>query len=169
MQTDEFLDLVDENDIVVASRPRSEIYAENLHNFRVINAFLVNGKGEIWTPRRTAHKRIFPLALDMSVGGHVESGETYDEAFARETLEELRIDIAKVPWRLLAYLSPAPGGVRPRQFMKVYEISGDETPDYNRDDFIESFWLRPREILNRIEAGEAAKGDLSALVTRFYL
>jgi isopentenyl-diphosphate delta-isomerase len=87
MQTDEILDLVDENDIVVASRPRSEIYAENLHNFRVINAFLVNGNGEIWTPRRTAHKRIFPLALDMSVGGHVESGETYDEAFARETLK----------------------------------------------------------------------------------
>jgi len=122
MQMDELLDLVDENDIVVASRPRSEIYAENLHNFRVINAFLVNAKGEIWTPRRTAHKRIFPLALDMSVGGHVESGETYDEAFARETFEELRIDIAKVSWRLLAYLRPAPGGVRPRQFMKVYEI-----------------------------------------------
>lgn len=61
------------------------------------------------------------------------------------------------------------GGVRPRQFMKVYEIRGDETPDYNRDDFIESFWLSPREILNRIEAGEAAKGDLSALVKRFYL
>lgn len=44
---DEFLDLVDENDNVVGKKKRSEVYAERLSNFRVVNAFVVNQKGEI--------------------------------------------------------------------------------------------------------------------------
>lgn len=88
---DEFLDLVDENDNVVGKKKRSEVYAEHLSNFRVVNAFVVNTKGEIWIPRRVADKRIFPLCLDMSMGGHVESGESYEDTLKRETQEELKL------------------------------------------------------------------------------
>ena len=76
--SDEFLDLVDENDNVIGQKRWSEVYAEHFSNFRVVNAFVINSKGEIWIPRRSAHKRIFPLCLDMSMGGHVESGESYE-------------------------------------------------------------------------------------------
>jgi isopentenyldiphosphate isomerase len=55
----------------------------------VLNAFLVNDYGQIWIPRRSSLKRIFPLCLDMSVGGHVVSGESYEEAFRRELLVQL--------------------------------------------------------------------------------
>jgi len=75
---DEFLDLVDEDDNVIGQKKRSEVYAEHFSNFRVVNAFVINSKGEILIPRRTADKRIFPLCLDMSMGGHVESGESYE-------------------------------------------------------------------------------------------
>ena len=103
---DEYLDLVDENDNVVGKKKRSEVYAENLSNFRVVNAFVVNSKGEIWIPRRAENKRIFPLCLDMSMGGHVESGETYEKMLKRETQEELNIDTDKAQVRLLGHLSP---------------------------------------------------------------
>lgn len=66
---DEYLDLVDPDDKVIGRKKRSEIYAEHNTNFRVVNLFIVNSKGEIWFPRRTEHKRIFPLCLDMSMGG----------------------------------------------------------------------------------------------------
>ncbi|MDZ4286214.1 MAG: NUDIX hydrolase, partial [Candidatus Sungbacteria bacterium] len=65
---DEFLDIVDENDNVIGTKKRSEVYAEHLSNFRVVNAFVRNSKGELWIPRRSADKRIFPLCLDMSMG-----------------------------------------------------------------------------------------------------
>lgn len=163
---DEFLDLVDENDNVVGKKKRSEIYAENLSNFRVVNAFVVNSKGEIWIPRRPADKRVFPLCLDMSMGGHVESGETYGDALKRETQEELNIDTDKVACRLLGHLTPQKDGVS--AYMNVYEMKMDETPDYNKSDFVEYFWLTPKAFFERIANGEKTKSDLPKLVNIFY-
>lgn len=52
----------------------------NLSNYRVVNVFVINSSGKIWIPRRHSNKAHFPLAFDMSIGGHVESGETYEAA-----------------------------------------------------------------------------------------
>lgn len=163
---DEYLDLVDENDNVTGKKKRSEVYAENLSNFRVVNAFVVNSKGEIWVPRRAANKRIFPLCLDMSMGGHVESGESYEETLKREIQEELNIDTDKTQVRLLGHLLPQKDGVSAN--MNVYEIKMDETPNYNKSDFIEYFWLTPKALFEKIANGEKTKGDLPKLVKIFY-
>lgn len=163
---DEFLDIVDENDTVVGKKKRSEVYAEHLSNFRVVNAFAVNSKGEMWIPRRSAGKRIFPLCLDMSMGGHVESGETYEDALKRETEEELNIDTDKADVRLLGHLTPQKDGVS--AYMNVYEIKMDEASDYNKSDFVEYFWLTPKALFDRIANGEKTKGDLPKLVKIFY-
>ena len=161
VEADEFLDLVGENDVVIGRKRRSQVYAQGLHNFRVINAFIRNSKRELWIPRRTVNKRIFPLCLDVSVGGHVESGETYEQAFRRETKEEINLKVGFVPYIFLGNLTPRKHGVS--AFMNVYEIQSEQTPGYNKDDFVESFWLQPKELLARIESGEKAKDDLPKL------
>lgn len=166
MHPEEYLDLVDENDQVVGKELRSTIYANGWKNFRVVNVFLKNSKGQLWIPRRTAHKAIFPSALDFSAAGHVSSGETYDEAFAKEVQEELGIDVAHVPHKLLGYFTPKDGVVL---FTKTYEIESDETPKFNPDDFSEYYWLTPQEVLTKIEQGDYAKPDIPLLIKRFYL
>lgn len=160
------LDLVDEHDHVIGKKKRSDVYAEGLRNFRVVNAFVVNSKGQLWIPRRSAHKRVFPLCLDMSMGGHVESGERYEETFKRETAEELHIDTDTADVRLLGFLTPREHDVS--AFMQVYEIRRDEAPEYNTDDFIEYFWLQPEAVLEKIAQGDKAKSDLPKLVRIFY-
>lgn len=166
MYNDEWLDLVDEEDNVIGKKLRSAVYAEGLSNFRVVNAFIVNAQGELWIPRRGPHKKIFPNALDMSMGGHVESGESYDESFRRETAEELNIDIDRVTWKFLDKLTPHGDGVS--AFMKVYAIEQDDAPAYNPDDFTGAEWLSPAALRARIAAGEATKGDLPKILERFY-
>jgi isopentenyldiphosphate isomerase len=164
---DEILDIVNEQDIIVGQKSRSEIYQKGIVNFRVVNAFLRNSQKEIWIPRRTAHKKIFPLCLDVSMGGHVETGESYEDALQRELKEELNLELKQVKYSLLGYLNPYQHNVS--AFMKVYEILTDVTPIYNPNDFIESFWLTPQAVLDKIRDGMAAKSDLPKLIRLFYV
>lgn len=164
---EEYLDLVDENDNVIGKEKRSIIYENKLSNYRVINAFIVNSEGRLWIPRRTANKKIYPSSLDMSVGGHVEAGSTYEETLAKEAMEELNVDVTKVPHKELGYFKAGELGLS--SFMKVYEIRQNEVPDFNPEDFIEYYWLTPKKLIDKIENGDSAKSDLSILVKSLYL
>ncbi|MBD2731689.1 NUDIX domain-containing protein [Nostoc sp. FACHB-892] len=166
IQDDEILDIVDESDCVVGQKKRSEIYRQGVCNFRVVNAFVVNSLGQLWIPRRSAHKTIFPLCLDVSMGGHVETGETYEDALQRELKEELNLELNMVNVRPLGYLIPYQYQVS--AFMKVYEIELDLNPEYNKNDFIESFWLSVNDLIEWLNSGEPAKSDLLKLVKIFY-
>ncbi len=165
-EEDELLDIVDEHDQVIGQKLRSAVYEQRLHNFRAVNAFIINSSGKLWIPRRTATKKLKPLALDMSVAGCVKSGETYNEAFARELFEEVNLSTHNITFARLGKLTPA--NHRTSAFVMVYEIKSDESPNYNRNDFIEYYWFSPQELIDRINAGEPAKTDLSTVVKLFY-
>lgn len=165
--TEEILDLVDESDNVIGTKSRANIYAEKLKNYRVVNGFVVNKEGKLWIPRRTADKKIFPLCLDMSVAGHVESGEDYDGALRRELKEELSLNLNKVSYKILGKLNPYKDQIS--SFMTIYEIKADEVSNYNKEDFIEATWLTPKELIEKINSGDKAKDDLPKLIQKFYL
>ena len=162
---DEWLDEVDENDVVLGQITKNDAWSTG-KRIRVINAFVVNADGLIWVPRRTQHKTMFPNCLDVSVGGHVGAGESYEAAFKRETMEELNLNPNQLEWHEIASFSPLETTLS--AFMRVYQISYESTPDYNRDDFSESFWLQPKDLERRILSGEPAKGDLLELVRLVY-
>lgn len=164
---EEILDLVDNEDTVIGTLERSKVHAADLHNFRVINAFLINDAGKLWIPRRTADKSLFPLHLDVSVGGHVSSGETYEIAFRREMREEVGLDLDNLVYEDLGLLFPHTHGVS--AFMHVYKFFYNNVPPYNKKDFVEYFWLTPSELKNLIKNGDdQAKGDLSLLLEFFF-
>jgi isopentenyl-diphosphate delta-isomerase len=162
----EILDLVDNEDTVIGILERSQVYAANLHNFRVINAFLINEAGKLWVPRRTAQKRLFPLHLDVSVGGHVSSGETYEIALRREMQEEVGLDLDDLVYEDLGRLLPHTHGVS--AFMHVYKFFYNDVPPYNKNDFMEYFWLAPNELKERIKNGDPSKSDLPLLLDFFF-
>lgn len=86
----EYLDIVDEDDRVLDSRPRSECLDKGLLH-RAITIFITNSAGEIFIQKRTRYARFYPGRWGPSVGGHVSSGESYSLAAKRELKEELGI------------------------------------------------------------------------------
>ena len=164
--SEEILDLVNENDEVIGQIRRGDAYAQGVTNFRVIDAFIQNSEGKLFIPRRQMSKKMFPGRLDTSVGGHVEHGETYEKAFAKEAAEELNIDITQFPYRELGKMTPQNDSTA--AFITVYEIQSNETPQYNNDDFSEHYWLTPEEIISRLERGDTAKGNLPKILKKFY-
>ncbi len=162
---DELLDLVSENDVVIRSELRSVIETQHLKWIRAVCAFVINSRGQLWIPRRHPSKRLLPLHLDMSVSGHVQAGETYEQALFRETQEEINLDLTHAQWKLLPRLTPQEHGSF--AFLHTYAIYQDESPDYNKHDFIDAQWLYPEELLALIEQGEKAKQDLTVALRNF--
>ena len=161
----EYLDMVDTNDQVIGRALRSTVYKENGSNFRVVNGFLKNGEGKLWIPTRTNSKRIFPNALDFSIGEHVESGESYDDALRRGAREELHLDIEETGYSFVGKLTPTDGTA---SFMHVYEIASDTEPFYNKSDFSEGTWFSSDELQTSIKNGTAVKSDLIVVLNKFY-
>ena len=85
--TEEQVVIVDEENEVTGSAPRSRMRAERLCH-RAVYVFVYNSDGELCIQERTMNKDIWPGCYDLAAGGVVAAGEDYDTAAARELEEE---------------------------------------------------------------------------------
>jgi len=88
----ESFSIVDEYDRVVGSAPRGQVHANNLLH-RAVHLLIFNSAGEVFLQLRSRRKDRHSLLWDSSAAGHVNAGEEYDQAAARELKEELGIQI----------------------------------------------------------------------------
>ena len=86
----EIIDVVNEKDEVIGNAPYSDIYAKKLRH-RIAHMFIFNDAGELALQLRSKRKSFCPGAWSTSVGGHVQSGETYEIAVKRESMEEIGV------------------------------------------------------------------------------
>ena len=87
---DEPVDVVDEDDRVVATVTRGQVRRRSLLH-RCTYVLVRNAAGGILVHRRTDTKDVSPGAYDVFAGGICAAGESYDECAAREVAEELRV------------------------------------------------------------------------------
>jgi 8-oxo-dGTP diphosphatase len=115
----------------------------------VAGALVVDDDGRIFFQRRSPARKLFPNTWDI-VGGHLEPGETVDEALRREVLEE-------TGWQVSVVLAP----------VGEYTYTGDDGLDRHESDFlvrVDGDLSRPR-----LEAGKHTEfrwlgpGDLAVL------
>lgn len=71
---------------------REECHKNGLWH-RAVYAFIIDEEGNILLQKRSDNKKLWPNMWDVTVGGHVLSGEFGRQALIRETKEELGIDI----------------------------------------------------------------------------
>lgn len=88
---DEQLDVVDENNAVTGQDTRKNIHDQNLKH-RAVHLFVFTKKRCLVLQKRSYLKDRHPGVWDSSAAGHVDAGESYEDAARRELKEELGLD-----------------------------------------------------------------------------
>ena len=83
--------LVDEEGRVIGSATRGECHNGSRLLHPVVHLHVFNSAGDIYLQKRPEWKDIQPGKWDTAVGGHLDYGETPEQALRREVNEELGI------------------------------------------------------------------------------
>ncbi len=76
---------------MIGSASRGECHSGSRLLHPVVHLHVFNSRGELYLQKRPEWKDIQPGKWDTAVGGHVDYGETPEEALTREAREELGI------------------------------------------------------------------------------
>ena len=87
----EIFPIVDEEGRVTGSATRGECHNGSKLLHPVVHLHVFNSKGELYLQKRPEWKDIQPGKWDTAVGGHIDYGETPEDALIREVREELGI------------------------------------------------------------------------------
>lgn len=83
--------IVDEEGRVIGEATRGECHNGSKLLHPVVHLHVFNSRGEVYLQKRPEWKDIQPGKWDTSVGGHIDFGETPEQALVREVGEELGI------------------------------------------------------------------------------
>lgn len=92
---DELIDIVSKNGKPTGKNALKSVIHSKGYYHNTAHIWFYNSQGHILLAQRAASKTICPLLWDVSVAGHVDSGETIEQAAVRECKEELGIQISE--------------------------------------------------------------------------
>ena len=87
----EWFPLVNETGETIGKATRQECHSGSKQLHPVIHLHIFNDNGDLYLQKRSMAKDIQPGKWDTAVGGHIDYGETVEEALHREVREELGI------------------------------------------------------------------------------
>jgi isopentenyldiphosphate isomerase len=88
----EMVDIIDAEGRTVGTVSRQEMRGRRLPH-RCVYILVFNRRGELFVHLRTSTKDVYPGYWDVTIGGVLAAGETFDEGAVREGREELGVDI----------------------------------------------------------------------------
>lgn len=91
MMEEEWFPLVNEAGDTVGKATRKECHSGSKLLHPVVHLHIFDAGGRLYLQKRSMRKDIQPGKWDTAVGGHVDFGETIEEALRREVREELGI------------------------------------------------------------------------------
>jgi isopentenyldiphosphate isomerase len=121
------IQLVDEHDRPIRAGTKQEAWKHGYWH-RIVRIMLDDGKGNVLLQHRSPTKDVYPNCWDNSAAGHVDAGETYEQAAYRELAEE--IGVSDIVLHEVGHYKDARtwDGLRMNTFVRVYCATATGTP-----------------------------------------
>lgn len=143
--TEEIFDVVDEDDKVIEKATRKEVHDKKLIH-RSVMFFIFDRKERILVTQRTKAKDMFPDYWSITLGGHVNSGESYDEAVVREAKEEVGIESKSFFMGIIKKRVP-----EEKENSKVYGFVTDKKIKLDKGELKQGMFLTIEEIIKTMK------------------
>lgn len=131
----------------------------------VVGAVILDDRNRAFIQRRSAHRRLFPNCWDI-VGGHVEPGETAEQALGRELTEETGWELRDIVLSLGDCTWVGTDGRTRHERDFLVTVDGDlDKPELEWDKHPECRWIGADELdvlLENREPGDVLLRDILA-------
>ncbi len=162
---DEIIDQLDDAGAILGPVSRAQLLATGSKNYRLASALLRTPDGNFIMFRRAYHKKVFP-GLFGAVGGCVQSGESYEQGFMREVLEEVGLDVRTCEWKFIGYTTPKDDNTYGH--VGLYEVTCDSINSYNTDDFAECRIFTFDELQKWCHENKEVTHNMPIIFKKFY-
>jgi isopentenyl-diphosphate delta-isomerase len=143
--------VVDENDNEVGVAPLAEVWQQGLYH-RIVSVFVQDNHGRMLLQLRGPRVAVYPNCWDQAAGGHVDEGQTYDQAAQNELLQEVGLQNVELT-ELDTFRSHNKAGDRIiNQFERVYlaHVAHDVALRPEAKEVSSLRWFTPAELKEQI-------------------
>lgn len=147
--TGEMVPVVEENGLVIGQATRQSVHDGSKQMHPVIHLHIINREGCLYIQKRSMKKDLLPGRWDTAVGGHVDYGETLEEALYREASEELGFRDFN-PIFLKSYIWES---AREKELVSVFATVGNFTLKPDNDEVTEGRYWNMSEIESNLARG----------------
>lgn len=143
--------VVDENDNEVGLAMLAEVWQKGLYH-RIVSIFVVDDLGRMLLQLRGPHVAVYPNCWDQAAGGHVDEGNSYEQAAAAELAEEIGLHNVELTAVATYRSNNQLDGRIINQFERVYmaRVAHDVALKLEPEEVSKLQWFTPTELKARI-------------------
>lgn len=165
---EEYVILVDRNDVQIGTMPKMEAHEKAVLH-RAFSVFVLNSKNELMLQQRALHKYHSPGLWTNTCCSHQREGETNLQAGKRRLQEEMGFDTDLKNLFSFIYKSPFDNGLTEHELDHVLLGFFDNSPKINKEEVADWKWMPLEDVQkDMVTSPELYTAWFKIIFERFY-